>query len=65
MSKAKRKTLPKNFEELLKEGDHAMITAALELCEPDAYGAVAARTLAANRPADEAVCRRPRESRTR
>lgn len=38
MSKAKRKTLPKDFEELLKEGDHAKITAALELCEPDAYG---------------------------
>lgn len=38
MTKAKRKTLPKNFEALLAEGDHAKITEALTACQPDAHG---------------------------
>lgn len=38
MAKRKRKTLPKDFEDLLKNGDEAAIISALENCEADAYG---------------------------
>jgi len=44
MAKAKRKTLPKDFEGLLKEGDQAKIVAILEGCQVDAYGGVGNRT---------------------
>jgi hypothetical protein len=44
MGKRKRKTLPANFEELLKGSDHATIIAALEPCEPDARGGFGGRT---------------------
>jgi hypothetical protein len=44
MAKAKRKTLPKDFEALLAEGDHANIVAALEACQTDARGGFGGRT---------------------
>src|SRR4051794_11157564 len=40
----KRKTLPKDFEALLKEGDFAKITATLEACDVDARGDPGARS---------------------
>jgi hypothetical protein len=43
MAKAKRKTLPQDFE-LLEEGDLAKITEALSACSPDATGGLGDRT---------------------
>ena len=44
MAKAKRKTLPKDFEALLREGDIDALKAALSLCEPDARGGYSKQT---------------------
>jgi hypothetical protein len=43
-TRRKRKTLPKDFEALLDEGDFAKITDALSACEPDARGGYGDRT---------------------
>ena len=43
-SKAKKKTLPKNFAELLKTGDLATLQAVFETCEVDARGGYAKQT---------------------
>ncbi|MBB4125664.1 hypothetical protein GGR77_000935 [Xanthomonas translucens] len=40
MSKGKRKTLPKNFEDLLKDGDPDAIKAVFDTCDANAYGGV-------------------------
>ncbi len=53
MAKAKRKTLPKDFEALLLEADFAKLTAALEACEPNARGILGQRALAFKACSDE------------
>lgn len=53
MPKPKRKTLPKNFEDLLAAGDFAALTTALEACEPDARGVLGQRALAFKACSDE------------
>lgn len=44
MAKAKKKLLPKNFEELLKQGDLAKLKKVFEDCELDARGGYAKQT---------------------
>lgn len=44
MPKAKKKILPKNFEELLKEGDLAKLKNVFESCDPNARGGYAKQT---------------------
>lgn len=44
MAKAKKKTLPKNFEELLDEGDAAAIKAVFDTCDVDARGGYSKQT---------------------
>lgn len=44
MAKAKRKTLPKDFEELLNAGELEVIKAVLEKCQADARGGVSKQT---------------------
>lgn len=44
MAKAKRKTLPKDFEELLKTGDVAALKAVFDSCDVDARGGYYKRT---------------------
>jgi ankyrin repeat protein len=53
MGKAKRKTLPKDFEKMLREADFATLTAALEACEPNARGVLGRRALAFKACSDE------------
>src|SRR5579871_5113619 len=43
-AKAKRKTLPKDFEALLEKSDLGELKAALEPCDPNAYGGFGKRT---------------------
>jgi hypothetical protein len=44
MAKAKKKTLPKNFEELLKEGDLAKLKEVFESCDLNACGGYSKQT---------------------
>jgi hypothetical protein len=44
MAKTKKKLLPKNFEELLKEGDLATLKSVFETCDVDARGGYAKQT---------------------
>jgi len=44
MAKAKKKTLPKNFEELLKAGDLAKLKEVFESCDPNARGGYSKQT---------------------
>jgi Ankyrin repeats (many copies)/Ankyrin repeat len=44
MAKAKKKLLPKDFEELLKEGDFVKLTAVFEACDLNARGGYAKQT---------------------
>ena len=54
MAKAKRKTLPKNFESLLKDGDIGKLKATFDTCSVDARGGVTKQTaLAFNDCPDE------------
>lgn len=54
MAKAKRKTLPKDFEALLKQGDITPLKAVFAICDVDARGGVFKRTaLAFNDCPDE------------
>ena len=44
MARRKRKTLPKNFESLLEEGDSAELRAVFDICEFDARGGYGKQT---------------------
>ncbi|WP_369937257.1 ankyrin repeat domain-containing protein [Xanthomonas tesorieronis] len=57
MSKGKRKTLPKNFEDLLKEGDPDAIKAVFDTCDVNAYGGVFKQTALAFNEFPDALVR--------
>src|SRR3954462_168031 len=56
MAKAKKKLLPKDFEQLLKNGDAGAIKAVFETCDVDARGGYSKQTaLAFNALSDDLV----------
>lgn len=57
MSKGKRKTLPKNFEELLRDGDPETIKAVFETCDVNAYAGSSKRTALAFNELSDALVR--------
>ncbi|RYF89445.1 MAG: ankyrin repeat domain-containing protein [Caulobacteraceae bacterium] len=57
MPKPKKKTLPKDFDALLKAGDMAALTAVFDACERDARGGYGKQTALAFNDAPEALIR--------
>jgi hypothetical protein len=57
MVKGKRKTLPKNFEDLLGDGDPEAIKAVFEACDVNAYGGVFKQTALAFNDLPDALVR--------
>lgn len=57
MSKGKRKTLPKHFEDLLKAGDSDAIKAVFDSCDVNAYGGAFKRTALAFNALPDALVR--------
>ena len=55
MAKAKRKTLPKNFEELLRANDRDMVKAVFDTCLIDARGGYSKQSALAFAECDDAL----------